>query len=145
MAQRVLVDQLNIHTTYDLRADKEVAVKSYDIPRIARNHVPIDATQISKYIEEGEDFRESPVSFRMMQGLYRDFVQSYGLTFGTVIKGILATDSSPHNASLFHCTAGKDRTGWTRTCSIVARYQRGGEAQGLPAHEHVLQGTARCL
>ncbi|KPA84384.1 hypothetical protein ABB37_02371 [Leptomonas pyrrhocoris] len=113
MAQRVLVDQLNIHTTYDLRADKEVAVKSYDIPRITRNHVPIDTTQISRWVKDGEDLHSGPVTFRVLQEIYREFVRSYGSTVGSIIKGILASNPSSDNASLIHCTAGKDRTGWS--------------------------------
>jgi protein-tyrosine phosphatase len=113
LAQSVLVDQLHIHASYDLRADKEVEVKNYDIPNLKRNAVPIDTTHMARWVKEGEDMRDGPVTFRVMQEIYREFVREYGMTIGAVIKGILTSKPSPDNASLIHCTAGKDRTGWS--------------------------------
>ncbi|KAL7697653.1 Tyrosine phosphatase family [Lotmaria passim] len=112
-AQSVLVNQLHIHNAYDLRADKEVTVKSYEVPHITRHVVPIDTTHMARWVKEGEDLHSGPVTFRVMQEIYREFVRSYGPTVGAIIKGILASSPSSNNASLIHCTAGKDRTGWS--------------------------------
>ncbi|WP_280248048.1 tyrosine-protein phosphatase [Nocardia abscessus] len=44
-------------------------------------------------------------------GLYRAFITAPGANeaFASVLRGIIGSDG----AVLFHCTAGKDRTGWT--------------------------------
>ncbi|KPA84381.1 hypothetical protein ABB37_02369 [Leptomonas pyrrhocoris] len=112
MAQRVLVEQLHIHEAYDLRGEKEVAAKSYDIPRITRHAIPVEPSQIDAFIKRGEDMSKGDVTFRAMQAVYRQLIVEYGAVFGSVIKSILAGGPSPEKAALIHCTGGKDRTGW---------------------------------
>ncbi|KAK7202145.1 Tyrosine phosphatase family protein [Novymonas esmeraldas] len=48
-----------------------------------------------------------------MQNFYRELACSYASTVGAIIKGIVDSNASSDNASLIHCTAGKDRTGWS--------------------------------
>ncbi|KAK7202144.1 Tyrosine phosphatase family protein [Novymonas esmeraldas] len=113
LAQAVLVDKLHIHHTYDLRAPVEVAAKSYDIPRIERCAVPIDTTKMASFLQSGESLADAGPTFRAMQEVYREFVRSHASTVGAIIKGIVDGNASSDNASLIHCTAGKDRTGWS--------------------------------
>ncbi|KAK7202146.1 Tyrosine phosphatase family protein [Novymonas esmeraldas] len=113
LAQAVLVDKLHIHHTYDLRDGTEVATKSYDIPRIERCAVPIDMSNASHLLGEGENLKEVSMARRYMQNFYRDLACSYASTVGAIIKGIVDGNASSDNASLIHCTAGKDRTGWS--------------------------------
>lgn len=111
-AQSVLVDQLHIHNAYDLRAHKEVVAKNYNFPNITRHSVGVEPTSIVEFVKRGEDMSNGKTVFRAMEAVYRQFVTDYGSVFGSIVKGIIKSKASPDNASLFHCTAGKDRTGW---------------------------------
>ncbi|KPI83091.1 hypothetical protein ABL78_7880 [Leptomonas seymouri] len=111
-AQSVLVEQLHIHEAYDLRAHKEVVLKNYNFPHITRHSAGIEPTCISEFLKRGEDMSNRNTVFRAMKAVYRQMVNDCGKVFGSVIKGIIKSKASPDNAVVFHCTAGKDRTGW---------------------------------
>ena len=112
-AQSVLVNQLHIHNAYDLRSKKEVAQNAYHIPHINRYAVSIDTRELSQALRDGGDWlNDTAAVVKGMQDIYRDFVNRHGKAIGTFIKGFLNSKPSPDNAAVFHCTAGKDRTGW---------------------------------
>jgi protein-tyrosine phosphatase len=112
LAQSVLVDQLHIHNAYDLRAHKEVVAKNYNFTNISRHSIGIEPTCVGDFVKRGEDMSSGKTLFHMMEEVYRQMVTEYGAAFGSVVKGIIKSKVSPDNAALFHCTAGKDRTGW---------------------------------
>ena len=112
-AQSVLVNQLHIHNAYDLRSKKEVAQNAYHIPHFNRYAVSIDTRELSQALRDGGDWlNDTAAVVKGMQDIYRDFVNRHGKAIGTFIKGFLNSKPSPDNAAVFHCTAGKDRTGW---------------------------------
>ncbi|KPI83092.1 hypothetical protein ABL78_7881 [Leptomonas seymouri] len=111
-AQQVLVQKLHIHNAYDLRNKHEVATHFYQIPYVNRYAVPIDTRQLSQCLHTGCWFGDTASMIAAMKSIYRDFVSSHGRQIGKFIKGFLSTKPSPNNATIFHCTAGKDRTGW---------------------------------
>jgi protein-tyrosine phosphatase len=114
VAQRVLVNGLHVHAAYDLRSRQEVARQSYHIPNINRYAVPINTEQLSQARREGGDWlNDAAAAKAAMKDFYRELVRTHGKTIGTFIKGFLGTKPSSDNATIFHCTAGKDRTGWT--------------------------------
>lgn len=103
------MSDLGIVTIYDLRSDEEVeAAPDRPVPGVERRHLPIDvgATEAEHFAhmndpEEGREF---------MRELNRDFVTDAQALeqFGTMLAQIADTEG----AVLYHCTAGKDRTGW---------------------------------
>ncbi|KPA84373.1 hypothetical protein ABB37_02367 [Leptomonas pyrrhocoris] len=112
VAQRVLVQQLHISSTFDLRGDSEAAAKCYVIPHVCRHAVPIDMNHMDELLPPNANVNEGPVAFRLMQDYYRSLVTAEGPAMGAVVKQLLQTSPSRTNAALIHCTGGKDRTGW---------------------------------
>ncbi|KPA84386.1 hypothetical protein ABB37_02372 [Leptomonas pyrrhocoris] len=112
VAQRTLVNALHIHNAYDMRNRYEVARQPYHIPNINRYAVPIDTRQLSENVQVGDCLNDTAAVVKAMQDVYRDLVRSHGKAIGKFIKGFLNSKPSPQNATIFHCTAGKDRTGW---------------------------------
>jgi protein-tyrosine phosphatase len=98
---------LQLKTVYDLRTDSEVT-SSPDI-------VPTGATYV-RYNILGSSALNPPLTtaaadIAWMEDLNRDFVRvaSERTQIAGVIKAIAATPG----VQLYHCTAGKDRAGWT--------------------------------
>lgn len=112
VAQKVLVNTLHIHNAYDLRSKTEVAMRSYQIPNINRYAVSIDTRRLSQCLCDGDWLHDTAAALNGMQNIYRDFVKSHGKAIGTLIKGFLNSKPTTDNATVFHCAAGKDRTGW---------------------------------
>jgi protein-tyrosine phosphatase len=106
-ADLAVVNALGITGAYDLRTPAEIAA--------APDVVPAGATYLNLNVL-GKDSPESPSVTSAAQGqeymleMGRQYVTSAAArtAFGTLLTGI--ADSS--GAQLYHCTAGKDRTGW---------------------------------
>ncbi|MFC9790094.1 tyrosine-protein phosphatase [Rhodococcus sp. NPDC127528] len=100
---------LNISVVYDLRTDEEVHDKPDRRPAgSAYVRVPMAAGNVNELIEK----MKSPEDARnLMREMNRSFVtgESDRAAFKTLLTDLAAADGS----QLFHCTAGKDRTGWT--------------------------------
>ncbi|MER5637842.1 tyrosine-protein phosphatase [Kitasatospora sp. NPDC002227] len=97
---------------------------------ITLHHVPVYATDFDIYVSlrdalagrDAERQREvlgDGKAARMMEGLYRWFVTSpLGRErFAEVLRLVAAPDGPP---VLFHCSAGKDRTGWAAALILTA-------------------------
>ncbi|KAI6127421.1 protein-tyrosine phosphatase-like protein [Pisolithus croceorrhizus] len=103
---------LRITTVFDLRSDPEMKKYSTPIPTIEEVHI------IRTPVFKNEDY--SPESMAKKFELYargttEAFIQLYsqildhgGKAFGTILRHVRDKPNSPF---LFHCTAGKDRTG----------------------------------
>ncbi|KAI6024512.1 protein-tyrosine phosphatase-like protein [Pisolithus marmoratus] len=103
---------LHITTVFDLRSDPEMTKYSTPIPTIEGVHI------IRVPVFKKEDY--SPESMAKKFELYASgtteaFIQLYsqilnhgGKAFGTILRHVRDKPNSPF---LFHCTAGKDRTG----------------------------------
>ncbi|KAI6152371.1 protein-tyrosine phosphatase-like protein [Pisolithus tinctorius] len=103
---------LRITTVFDLRSDPEMKKYSTPIPTIEGIHI------VRTPVFRNEDY--SPDSMAKKFELYASgtteaFMQLYtqilehgGTAFGTILRHVRDKPNSPF---LFHCTAGKDRTG----------------------------------
>jgi protein-tyrosine phosphatase len=94
----------------DLRgvAEREAAVCA--IPGATVHSLPIEPTIVQKLtdvIASGEKLT-GPDTVALMQETYRNFVRSNTPRFASLFEHALAFDEAP---LVFHCTAGKDRTG----------------------------------
>ena len=103
------LEKLGLTKVYDLRTEPEIASKPDVLPDgVAYENIPILSGNIAEMvakIKSPEDSRS------MMQDMNRAFVT--GATeragFAQLLTGLAETEG----AQVFHCTAGKDRTGWT--------------------------------
>jgi protein-tyrosine phosphatase len=99
--------ELGVGVILDLRSDHEVeAHPDVEVPGATWRHlevkgIPMDAVS---------DLADRATAQDVMQQVYRGFVEIEGAreAFAGVFRELASTDS----AVLFHCTAGKDRTGW---------------------------------
>lgn len=98
---------LGVGTIFDLRGHHEVeAHPDAVVPGATWQHVevtgiPMDAVASLQTREEG---------LEVMGRVYRGFVEDAGgrAAFATLLRAIAAAE----HPQVFHCTAGKDRTGW---------------------------------
>ena len=101
------ISALGVTAVYDLRHDHEIeAHPDVPIPGAEWHHlevkgIPMDAVS---------DLGTRAAGTEVMHEVYRSFVDKPGAraAFSELLTRIAETDG----AQLFHCTAGKDRTGW---------------------------------
>jgi protein-tyrosine phosphatase len=121
-ADLATVGRFGIRVVYDFRRDAEVAERLIwferpDAPR--RIRLPIggeSATddEFHRRVMAGE-IRHVPPS--RLTETYVKFSTRYGSHFGIVLRGLAEPDDLP---ALFHCVAGKDRTGFTAMLLLAA-------------------------
>ncbi len=99
--------RLGVTAVYDLRSQHEIdAHPDAEVPGATWTHlevrgIPMDAVS---------DLADRDTAHDVMLQVYRGFVDAEGAraAFATLFRRIAEADG----AVLFHCTAGKDRTGW---------------------------------
>ncbi|WP_137872602.1 tyrosine-protein phosphatase [Rhodococcus sp. Q] len=100
---------LNLSTVYDLRTDDEVAQKQNVLPAgVAYKRIPILSGNINEMLGK---IKAPEDAVTMMEDMNRSFVtgEVERAKFAELLTAMANTDG----AQVFHCTAGKDRTGWT--------------------------------
>ena len=98
---------LGVHTIHDLRSAVEVeAHPDAEVPGATWHHVEVAGIPL----EMIEGLHDTDAAERVMREVYVGFVRSPAAraSYASLLTA-LATDDLPQ---LFHCTAGKDRTGW---------------------------------
>jgi protein-tyrosine phosphatase len=100
-----MYDQLDLRAVYDLRGDVERAerpnpVPSRNLPVLSR--APDDDSAITF------DGTTAGDGERVLQDLYCRHIQYAAKTIGELFAALARADSPP---AVFHCHAGKDRTG----------------------------------
>lgn len=103
------LNSLGIKAVYDLRNPTEIAGTPDTLPNGAR-YLNIDILGPSGSLPTGS-LGSAADAIAMMEGINRSFVNDAGVRgqFTTLFNELAGVDG----AALFHCTAGKDRTGWT--------------------------------
>ena len=93
-----------IRTVIDLRTDAELTREGrFDHPEVAFHHVPI--------VEDLSDLMQaSTVEDNLMLDHYRIMTSTGGTRFAEAL-GLIGASLSVGRPVVFHCTAGKDRTG----------------------------------
>ncbi len=110
------LNYLGIRKVYDLRSEFEIAHAKDNLPPyIDYEHFPIFADNNSGLVQGlAEKLQTGSLTKEDAEDLllktYESFVRDYSPKFDTLLHQILVQDEFP---SVFHCTAGKDRTGFT--------------------------------
>ncbi|KAL7702258.1 Tyrosine phosphatase family [Lotmaria passim] len=112
VAQRVLVEQLHLTHAFDFRSPDEVAQKPYAFTGIEHVLVPIGGSLVKQLYRPDVDL--TPTLARdLVHRTYRKRIDECGDQFAKVLSFLaspaFAADGT--QSILFHCTAGKDRTG----------------------------------
>ncbi|MGN8120503.1 tyrosine-protein phosphatase [Pseudomonas sp. 22082] len=111
-ADLATLNGLGIKSVYDLRTPNEIASTPDTMPSgaIYQNIDIIGSTTSGANITT-VSFKSAADAIAMMQETNRAFVSDTGMRgeFNVLFNELAGVDG----AALFHCTAGKDRTGWT--------------------------------
>ncbi|OYU31817.1 MAG: protein tyrosine phosphatase [Comamonadaceae bacterium PBBC2] len=109
---------LGVGHSLDFRGVAEYTATPYDIPGVQRVALTIEPTVVARMqalVAQGiEPTTEETVD--LMRETYRDFVNRNAETFGRFLKHLLAQPTP----QVFHCTAGKDRTGFAAALLLSA-------------------------
>jgi protein-tyrosine phosphatase len=118
--------RMGVGTVVDLRGDSEIEMFGEGPWTGRRVHVPTaDLTQavFSRMVNagpDGEPLAEDDV-YKVMIEMYRQFVtdDSCRAAYGSALA-LITEQASQSTPILFHCTAGKDRTGWLTAIVLTA-------------------------
>ena len=106
---------LGLKRAFDFRGVQESQAQAYEWPEIKRHSLSIEPTVVQRL--QAQHLTGKPLTaadaLDAMQTTYRDFVKSDSHRFAQLFEHML----DHPEPLLFHCTAGKDRTGFV--CAMV--------------------------
>ncbi|MHC8314729.1 tyrosine-protein phosphatase [Pseudomonas sp. LB3P31] len=111
-ADLATLNSLGIKAIYDLRTPSEIAATPDTmLTGASYSNIDIIGGTTSGSNITNISFRSAADAVAMMEGTNRAFVSDAGMRsqFSRLFNELASVDG----AALFHCTAGKDRTGWT--------------------------------
>ena len=109
---------LGVRHSLDFRGKGEFTLTPYAIPGVQRLALHIEPTVIARMqalVAQGV-VPTTEETVDLMRETYRDFVNRNADTFGRFLKHLLEQP----NPQVFHCTAGKDRTGFAAALLLSA-------------------------
>ena len=109
---------LGIARSADFRGASERAAQAYALPGVATHTLAIEPTLIQQALQQlqpGQDFTAAQ-AVQLMHGTYRSFVTDNAPRFAQLFE-LLLDSNTP---LVFHCTAGKDRTGFAAALILLA-------------------------
>ena len=117
------VRALGLRTVVDLRGVQERAgapnLLAPVVPPAWQDlHLPIEPsalTAMAQLREAGQG--DEAAMLQVMHGVYRRFVRRQGVVYAALLQHLLRPESYP---LVFHCTAGKDRTGFGAALVLLA-------------------------
>lgn len=115
--KRVLAG-LALAKAFDFRGLDERAAASYELPGVAQHSLAIEPTVLERMRTMASDGHRitAPVVAELMKNLYRSLVNDQARRFAQLFEHLLAEDVPV----VFHCTAGKDRTGFAAALILLA-------------------------
>ena len=115
---RVRLQSLGIAHSLDFRGAAECAATPYALAGVQRVALTIEPTVIARLqalVAQGV-VPTTEETVDLMRETYRDFVNHNAATFGRFLKHLLEQPTP----QVFHCTAGKDRTGFAAALLLSA-------------------------
>jgi len=114
----LLIQSLGIQRSFDFRGVQESQAQAYDWPDIQRHSLSIEPTVVQRL--QAQHLSGKPLTaadaLDAMQTAYRDFVRVDSGRFAQLFEHLL----DQPDPLLFHCTAGKDRTGLAAALVLYA-------------------------
>jgi protein-tyrosine phosphatase len=107
----LLRDEHGVRTVIDLRAGHEVADHGHGplSAHVRQLHLPIvDQTREPPQPAQSRRVLRRPPKYQTLDQIYALMLREYAERFGMVLRAISEPDAAP---LVFHCAAGKDRTG----------------------------------
>ena len=115
---QALLAQLGVSRAVDFRGQAESAAHAYALPGVAYHPLHIEPTVVQRALELQRRGRQLTAqdAVALMQDTYRGFVHDNAPRFAELFRLLLADDTP----TVFHCTAGKDRTGFAAALILLA-------------------------
>ena len=115
---QALLAELGITRAIDFRGQAESAAQAYALPGVAYHHLVIEPTVVQRALALQRAGRQITAqdAVALMQDTYRGFVHDNAPRFAQLFALLLASDAP----TVFHCTAGKDRTGFAAALILLA-------------------------
>ena len=115
---QALLAQLGVTRAVDFRGQAESAAHAYALPGVAYHPLVIEPTVVQRALALQQAGRQLTAqdAVALMQETYRGFVHDNALRFAELFRLLLASDAP----LVFHCTAGKDRTGFAAALILLA-------------------------
>jgi protein-tyrosine phosphatase len=106
---RSVLGDIGLARSFDFRGVGERASAPYLLPGVVQHHLPIEPTvaQSLQLLRAAGASLTAQDAIDVMRQTYRSFVSDSSARFGELFRHLLADDAP----LVFHCTAGKDRTG----------------------------------
>lgn len=117
-ADRATLAALGLSRSLDFRGVDERAATPYELPGVTQHALSIEPTVVQRLkdlVEAGESL-DAALAQRLMQELYRALVNDQAHRFAELFEHLLQDDAP----LVFHCTAGKDRTGLAAALILLA-------------------------
>jgi protein-tyrosine phosphatase len=117
-ADHASLAQLRLHGSIDFRGLAERAASPYQLPGVVQHSLAIEPTVVQRIeaIAAAEQELTGPVVVELMEDLYRSLVNEQASRFGELFQQLLRAEGP----LVFHCTAGKDRTGVAAALVLLA-------------------------
>jgi protein-tyrosine phosphatase len=112
------LEQLGVARAVDFRGVQERAALPYQIPGLAQHVLGIEPTVVQRVaarLQTGESLTPE-YTVALMQDTYRSLSAENAPRFAELFALLLASDAP----LVFHCTAGKDRTGFAAALILLA-------------------------
>ena len=116
---RALLAELGVARAVDFRGQAESAAYAYALPGVAYHHLAIEPTVVQNALALQRTGRQLTAqdAVGLMQDTYRGFVRGSAPRFAELFRLLLDGSGAP---LVFHCTAGKDRTGVAAALILLA-------------------------
>ena len=131
-AQRTLLQQLRVARSADFRGQREQTVDHYAIDGLQHHSLAVEPTVVQRafsLLQQGQSLTAAD-TVGLMQQTYRSFIHDNSAQFARFFQMLLASDAP----LVFHCTAGKDRTGWAATLLLMTL----GVPRDVVMHDYLL-------
>ena len=117
-ADHALLAELGLARALDFRGEHERAATPYQLPGVAQHSLAIEPSVMQRMqalLQAGQPLGAAE-GVALMQDLYRSMVNERARAFALLFEQLLDCDAP----LVFHCTAGKDRTGWAAALVLLA-------------------------
>lgn len=129
---QALLAELGLARAVDFRGQTESAARAYALPGVAYHPLHIEPTVVQRALDlqrAGHPLTAQD-AVGLMQATYRGFVHDNAPRFAQLFRLLLESDAP----LVFHCTAGKDRTGFAAALILLAL----GVPRDVVMHDYLL-------
>lgn len=117
-ADRERLVPLQLARAFDFRGVDERAGAPYELPGVTQHSLAIEPTVVQRMSDLADTGRvlTAPLMAELMHDLYRSLINDRADRFAQLLEHLIESDAP----AVFHCTAGKDRTGVAAALVLLA-------------------------